>query len=362
MQTTSELGRQPNLANSLSKRVFARVVTTAAVMMLALASQWIQACEILDPNQLQASYDLGASTPGVVWIHGTITLLGGSPINNYFSGFVIGVRKDLSGNVLNTYIAVPMHGFAYPGESVTGAGTGNYFSRNGVNFTNLTSVYQSRLWNPFSPNSTAGDIAIFSSPTGVPDSWIHSLAPVGSLQAETVVTSVGYGFPSTPNGTLTTTGNPMGFNSEISMTVANGMQYGTYFSGGMHPWIQMSGAGNSGDSGSLAINAAGQIIGMLVGGTISAPTDLDRTTYFSNFTAPEFYNQVAPYSGIIIVPPPTLLMQRSGTNVVVTWSGTFTLQTATNLTTGFTDVPGAASPYTNSVTAGPQRFFRLRLP
>ena len=65
---------------------------------------------------------------------------------------------------------------------------------------------------------------------------------------------------------------------------------------------------------------------------------------------------------ITIVPPPTLLMQRVGTNVVLTWSGTFTLQTATNLATGFTDVPGAASPYTNSVIADPQRFFRLRLP
>ena len=64
---------------------------------------------------------------------------------------------------------------------------------------------------------------------------------------------------------------------------------------------------------------------------------------------------------ITIVSPPTLLIQRAGTNVVLTWSGTFTLQTATNLATGFTDVPGAASPYTNSVTPDPQHFFRLRL-
>ena len=59
--------------------------------------------------------------------------------------------------------------------------------------------------------------------------------------------------------------------------------------------------------------------------------------------------------------PPTLQLQRAGPNVVLTWSGAFTLQTATNLTTGFTDVPGAASPYSNAVTADPQRFFRLRL-
>ena len=360
MQTTSELECQPNRAACRSKRVFTRMV--AVVALLGLASQWMQASEILDPNQLQASYDLGASIPGVVWVQGTYTFPDGSnpPFNYYFSGFVIGMRKDVNGNVLNTYIAVPMHGFSYTRESITGAGTGNYFSKNGVNFTNLTSVYQSPLWSPGGPNSTAGDIAIFSSTTAVPDNWVHPLAPLGSLQLGTVVTSIGYGLPSTPNGTLTTTGNAMSFNSYTSSSVPGDTSSGNHFSGLMGPGVVLSGAANNGDSGSLAINSAGQIIGMAVA-TLGGPTELFRSTTFNDFTSADYYNQVAPYAGIIIVNPPTLFMQRVDTNVVLTWSGTFTLQTATNLATGFTDVPGAASPYTNSITADPQRFFRLRL-
>jgi len=57
--------------------------------------------------------------------------------------------------------------------------------------------------------------------------------------------------------------------------------------------------------------------------------------------------------------PPTLDMQRLGNNVVLSWTnGAFGLQSAPTITGTFTNVPGATSPYTNSISGG-QRFFRL---
>jgi hypothetical protein len=43
---------------------------------------------------------------------------------------------------------------------------------------------------------------------------------------------------------------------------------------------------------------------------------------------------------------------------VLSWSGTFKLQSATNAPGPYTDVPGATSPYTNDLLL-PQQFFRL---
>jgi len=59
------------------------------------------------------------------------------------------------------------------------------------------------------------------------------------------------------------------------------------------------------------------------------------------------------------VAPVTLSIAKSGNNVVLTWpSGT--LQASTNVLTGYSDVLGAASPYTNAIT-GPQKFFRVKV-
>jgi hypothetical protein len=49
-----------------------------------------------------------------------------------------------------------------------------------------------------------------------------------------------------------------------------------------------------------------------------------------------------------------------GTNLILTWPDSVTLQTSTNGVAGpYFDVPGATSPYTNLLTS-PQQFFRLR--
>lgn len=57
--------------------------------------------------------------------------------------------------------------------------------------------------------------------------------------------------------------------------------------------------------------------------------------------------------------PPTLNIRRLGSNVVLNWTdAAFGLQSAPAITGTFTNVPGATSPYTNSISGG-QRFFRL---
>ncbi|MEO5802309.1 MAG: immunoglobulin domain-containing protein [Verrucomicrobiota bacterium] len=57
---------------------------------------------------------------------------------------------------------------------------------------------------------------------------------------------------------------------------------------------------------------------------------------------------------------PTLFAVREGNNFILNWSGSFFLQSATNVVGPYGDVSGASAPYTNSVISGPQKFFRLR--
>jgi hypothetical protein len=57
---------------------------------------------------------------------------------------------------------------------------------------------------------------------------------------------------------------------------------------------------------------------------------------------------------------PALAALRAGRNVVITWSGSYVLQSALSPAGPYQDVAGAASPYTNSLPPAPARFFRLR--
>jgi len=56
---------------------------------------------------------------------------------------------------------------------------------------------------------------------------------------------------------------------------------------------------------------------------------------------------------------PPLTIDRSGGNVVITWSGPAKLQSAVNVAGPYTDVTGATSPYSPPAT-GPARFFRTQ--
>jgi hypothetical protein len=57
--------------------------------------------------------------------------------------------------------------------------------------------------------------------------------------------------------------------------------------------------------------------------------------------------------------PLALTISQFGTDTVLDWPGTHTLQAASAITGTFTNVPGVtAGPYTNTFTE-PQKFFRL---
>lgn len=58
---------------------------------------------------------------------------------------------------------------------------------------------------------------------------------------------------------------------------------------------------------------------------------------------------------------PTISIQRDANGLILTWPGTYTLQSAPAVTGPYTDVAGpSVSPYTNSIPAAGQQFFRLR--
>jgi hypothetical protein len=344
----------PFFASFQSEKGFKLFALPLAMLSVVIGAP---AAEILNQSDLPASYALGSNTTGVVWIEASNI---STHVTGHFSSTIIGQQIDQNGNPLLTYIAVPNHGFNFPGVVISGIGTGNEQTKDGLIFSNLTMVYSSPLWTPGNTWVNAGDISVWSTTTTVPTNWVHLIAPVGSAQQGSTITSIGYGIPSTPNGLLTYTGNPMGFNSLLSFGVPlNVAANGDYFTGLMGPGlgVYLNGAINNLDSGSVLLNSLGQIVGMAVGFT-GGPTDLSRTSVFENWTSPDYYNQIAPYTGIIVTPP-TLQFQASGTNLVLTWNGPNALQAATNVVGPYLDVTNAASPYTNSMGA-PQEFFRLR--
>jgi|GEM_PF-4758486 len=56
---------------------------------------------------------------------------------------------------------------------------------------------------------------------------------------------------------------------------------------------------------------------------------------------------------------PLITSSLSGNNLTISWSGTYTLQSSTNVATGYIDVTGN-SPYIIDVTSGSQQFYRLK--
>ena len=89
------------------------------------------------------------------------------------------------------------------------------------------------------------------------------------------------------------------------------------------------------------------------------PVSLEGTADSFNFT--QFRVEVT--TNAVVVPNPIPLnIQRSGTNVVLTWSdSTFKLQAAPVVTGSYTNVTSAASPYTTPIGAG-QTYYRLIWP
>ncbi|HVM50392.1 MAG TPA: hypothetical protein VMU04_20365 [Candidatus Acidoferrum sp.] len=133
-------------------------------------------------------------------------------------------------------------------------------------------------------------------------------------------------------------------------------------------------------------NTTGQrSVGWHHGRTVFGPTLADGTAnyvfYIDDMVNPVFWhNSVStrglnvveintdygPTSGYfddvtfsVVATPPTPSASLVGTNLVLTWSGAFTLQSATNVVGPYYDI-GSGSPFTNSVTTKPMQFFRLK--
>jgi hypothetical protein len=90
-------------------------------------------------------------------------------------------------------------------------------------------------------------------------------------------------------------------------------------------------------------------------GAASVGTTVAAAGANQNFRGVRFGPVASP-----VVARPTLSFTRSGSNLVLSWSGPFTLMSATNVAGPYADVSGQTNPYTNNVTSGVQRFFGLR--
>lgn len=57
---------------------------------------------------------------------------------------------------------------------------------------------------------------------------------------------------------------------------------------------------------------------------------------------------------------PIVAAARQANNLIISWPPNWYLQSATNISGPYEDVPEASSPYTNDMTGDPQKYFRLR--
>jgi hypothetical protein len=74
------------------------------------------------------------------------------------------------------------------------------------------------------------------------------------------------------------------------------------------------------------------------------------TWYASQLNTGEIVPNIRPYLATI----------QQGSNLVFSWPGAFTLQSATNVQGPYLNVIGATSPYTNTLKSQPRQFFRLK--
>ena len=70
-------------------------------------------------------------------------------------------------------------------------------------------------------------------------------------------------------------------------------------------------------------------------------------------------NTVVTIIGNHITNSPTLFTTQNGSELVLSWSGVWLLQTATNLAGPWTNLPTASSPFTVQIGSQPAAFFRL---
>jgi hypothetical protein len=117
--------------------------------------------------------------------------------------------------------------------------------------------------------------------------------------------------------------------------------------------INWNGSTNGGGASQIFVgsNKSGLTPGQLLQFRFSNPGGLPSGTYFASQLNT---GEVVPALR------PVLSLVHQGTNLVLSWGGAFTLQTATNAEGPYIDVAGATNPYTNSVKPIARQFFRLK--
>jgi hypothetical protein len=88
--------------------------------------------------------------------------------------------------------------------------------------------------------------------------------------------------------------------------------------------------------------------------TPNPQVDLSQPISFGLLLPPPGWTPVTP-------PPGRIEVEWISPNVILSWTGTYVLQSSLNVTGTYTDVGGATSPYTNAAT-GTSKFFRTRTP
>lgn len=248
-----------------------------------------------------------------------------------------------------------LYGTASSGGS-SGLGTLFKVKRDGTGFTNLHS-FSGGLTFPYQTNT---DGATPSAKLILADDTLYGTAHVGGKFGNGTVFKIntnGAGFLVLYHFTGTSGSFPQtnsdGANPVIGAKLNNKL-YGTTRTGGIY-----------GNGVVFAINTDGSgftILHSFSGGDGSIPASelvLSGNTLYGTAVGGGVFGNGAIFS--ISLPLPQLAIKRLGTNVVLTWpinATGFALQSAPSIAGTFTNIAGATTPYTNTIT-GSQRYFRL---
>lgn len=127
----------------------------------------------------------------------------------------------------------------------------------------------------------------------------------------------------------------------------------TWTNGATLTLTNWNGSTNGGGASQLFVgsNTSGLTPAQLLRFRFSNPAGFaPGTWYASQLTTGEIVPTIRPY----------LSTTQQGANLVLSWTGAFTLQSATNAQGPYLNVPGATSPYTNTLKSQPRQFFRLK--
>jgi len=344
-------------------------------------------------------------------LYGTATL-GGTPIPPYQAdGTVFAVNTNGTSLVADTTLhpfigsdgANPQAALSISGNTLYGtayalglnnSGTVFAMTTDGSSFTNIYNFSAKSLTNSDGANPLGGLV--------LSDKTLYGTARVGGTN--------GYGtvFRVNTDGTSFTNLHTFGSSGDGiypigSLVLSDNTLYGAVSQGGsigwgtvfavntdgsgytnLHNFAESDGAQPNGSltlSGKTLYGSTGSVGG---NGTVFA-INTDGTGFKTIYNFPAGTNGMGPNGGLVLsgntlygtagaggagtgedsgtvfklTVPITLFYQNIGSATVLSWNDpSFILQAAPAVTGTYTNIPGATSPYTNTIT-GPQQFFRL---